>query len=486
MGTSKYKITFFFLLFFTSLNLFAQGIADVSQLFTAPNGVTRYNIYEDEALKYKNKLKSTLEAFHYPDEKSGEILVLTEFIPGRKGVAKVFFKLDGEPKLEKKFTSKVNGIKIPPSRYVRQTMMTLVKINGGSDKKGTPFIPALRFPKQTEKEKFSQMSFPQQYDALLDWAQEGAIPILARLGSNAAPKYGGVKSVCRLMAGTDFQGNTDVVAITDSNYYYWRGMMEMEKNDQLITISKVMMHVANGDLDLASRYLSLIKLFSDSKTSAYYFATELSWRLDKFYESLEAQLLKGMGFQDGREMDKAIEHYQKILSVFPKSAAVQYELFYTETDREKLRGDTENYWKLWNTYKTKIYSADPLYFTDISARTGREGYELVKRAELTKLFQDPKQAEKDLVKYADIALALKSYSLAAFLYWNCISHFPKDAFEGRNLLKEYLYCLIQMGNERVVLNFRKDMILEARKVEEEQKELMKKNPFYQSFEEKGE
>ena len=30
------------------------------------------------------------------------------------------------------------------------------------------------------------------------------------------------------------------------------------------------------------------------------------------------------------------------------------------------------------------------------------------------------------------------------------------------------------------------MILEARKVEEEQKELMKNNPFYQSFEEKGE
>ena len=462
--------------------VFAQAKdVEVSQLFAEPNGITSYNIYEEQAIRYKTKLKSILEGINY-SESNQEILVLTHFYHDLKGEVSIHGKPKLSEEMEQKLLKKIKKNKIPLSRYTNQTLMTLVKVNGGVEDKGVKFDPAIKLSNALQKEQFNALDFKSKYNELVNWSREEVIPILARLGSNADPKYGGVKSVCRLMGGTNFKTPTNIASLTDSNFYYWRGMMEMAEKDQLITVSKIMMHTANGDLDLVFRYAPLIKFFSSSETSADYFLDELNWRLDSFYESLKLEIDKGIKLQDEGQTQVAIEYYQKLEKVFPKSAMIAYELFYSESEKETNGDQDDRYWNKWDNTKEKIFEYDPLFYTDIGARNGMEGYRLYKRAELTQLFSDPARAKQDMVAYADIALDVESYGLAAFIYWNCITHFPESVFEGRNILKEYLYCLMQLDNDRVVKNFRNDIILEAKKIGDERFNKMVESRIYQSFE----
>ena len=60
------------------------------------------------------------------------------------------------------------------------------------------------------------------------------------------------------------------------------------------------------------------------------------------------------------------------------------------------------------------------------------------------------------MEYADTALLLGEYGLAAQMNWLIVSSFPKDTPNTENRLTYFLYALDKLGNREIAGNFKGD------------------------------
>ena len=337
------------------------------------------------------------------------------------------------------------------------------------------FTPPVSFPAKNNFSVFKKMSLADKKKALQSWVENEVIPVVAKYENMAKPKFKGVLSIGEILEQKQYL-DTAIDKLTIDNYNYWRAVMEMNRGNQLIPFSAICMHIARAEFDIANRLLFVVRSFSDKKSLPVVYYKKMSKKLNLLNKELGIAIKKGIALHDKGKYQEAVAHYEALLKVFPKSAWLNYELYFSKTDGMKTKVDKE-----WNKYKKIIYKCDPMYYLNVRASSGKEGYLLLRRREINSLFKSQDTFKTDFIKYADIAFDLKNYGFAAQLYWLILNYIPKEDYNNRNILAYYLYCLEKLGIKGIAKNFKGNFSSEFKKIEAERKVIMQKSKVYKVF-----
>lgn len=315
------------------------------------------------------------------------------------------------------------------------------------------------------------------------WAKDEILPIIAHYTSNVDAKFEGVINVGKMLKDKDVL-NKSIEELTDKNPDYWRATMEMNLGNQLIPFTKVALLMAKGEFDRARNLLNIIGFFYDKKSLPSVYHRALQGKLQAMYNELSKLVNEGIKLHDAQKYKEAVKHYNEVAEQFPNSAWLNYEIYFSTAFPMKDKKNKEDQDKVWQKWKKIIYTNDPMYHMDVRANSGKEGYLLYQRQRTNDLFRENEKFKSDFVAYADIALDLENYALAAQAYWLILSSLPKESYKNRNILAHYLYCLDKLGNKETIKIFKGDFKKEFKKIKEERISLMKKSTIYNSFKNK--
>ena len=179
--------------------------------------------------------------------------------------------------------------------------------------------------------------------------------------TNVDPKFEGVLDVGRILEKGEYFNN-DI----EKKSSYWRAIMEMSVGNQLIPFTKICVHIVKGEFDKAKRLLYVIKFFSDESTLSAILHEEISTKINLLTEELSDAINAGIALHDKGKYKEAVSHYETLMKVFPNSAWLNYELYFSKTFDIKDIKEADREW-----YKSKeiIYSCDPMYHMDAVSYT---------------------------------------------------------------------------------------------------------------------
>jgi tetratricopeptide (TPR) repeat protein len=335
--------------------------------------------------------------------------------------------------------------------------------------------------KSKRDKEYYKASLAQKYELNKKWVIEEVLPALSGYETIVDDKFAGVKSFGELVAATDFNKVQDIDKLTSSNPDYWRAVMEMEPQNQLIPATKVFMLVSQGYFDYASRYVEMLTHFSRPENEATRYLEEFTQRMKAFDDELNAGIAKGIAEHDNGHYDKAIKIYNELLKSYPNSAWALYEVYYSKnTVKIKSGTDEPTGRKDWDVAKIGIYKCDPLYNMDVRASNSKEGYLLFRRQEISKLFKFQSMWVKDVYTYADIALDLGVKDFAAQLFWISFT-FTEDDVAKDKALHRYLYTLERLGVPQWKSQFKGDYDVIFKSIDEERQKAMEDSFGYKAF-----
>lgn len=355
-------------------------------------------------------------------------------------------------------------------------ILYVAAIDGGCEEEDFILSPEFIHPKAEASASLEAADLAGKAELIKQWAREEVIPILATLELDVDIEFKGVRAMGHLLQNMDEAAKRSVNSLTEENEDYWRALMEMAPRNHLISVSKIMLHIAKGEFDYAQPYIDLSGFFADPKSVPAYYLEELKWRLAIFKEDLNRQIQEGIALHDAKDYDGAIVVYENILKAYPNSAWARYESYYSEN--AKLASVD---FKLWQEKKAWIYAANPLYHLDVHASNGAEGYRQFRRLKTQELFKDRSSFIPDLFTYADIALDLELNAFAAHLYWYLYTTIDASKMDGREPLKYYLYALHQMGITEFDKLFKDIKAADLKKIDKAREAAMKESTIYQSF-----
>lgn len=383
--------------------------------------------------------------------------------------------------LAEKTKAVLTPISSPIAEFASFEIMLTFKFNEGCNAPET-FSPELLSGSEALKQTLSSQTLAQRKETIKNWAYSEAMPVLSYFTKNVDASFPGVQATGISLEKKNFL-NKQTVTVTDKNPLYWRGVMEMNKGNLIIPLSKVFMHIVNDEFDLARRYLGMLFRFADKESLASHYLLELNRYLEIFYQRHDSLVHEGIKLHDAGKYDEAIKVYNGILTEYPNSAWARYELYFSSTYKSTGPGREAAANEQWKKNKDAIYAADPLYPMGGGASNAKDGYQLFKHLQIKDLFTDSKKLKTDLFTYADIALDLGCYAFAGHLYWYLATRFPEEKYKGHNLLIYYLYSLQKLGVTEVQSFFKDNFKDEISSLDKEREDAMKNDPIYKSFKE---
>lgn len=473
-----------FVLFLSSFSLKAQSEVELAVQLIIPDVIAE-KCLDDTAFytwlgtvseEYEEQMKAQVGNF--------ESLLLINLVDS----GDVEFSLSCRPPIaEEVRTAILNKIRDRDNfntKFGEYTFFIRAKVNKGAYKKTASFFPPVVFPREKRIQKFQSLSLLEKTRYLKKWTDEEVIPVLALFQLEVDPKFEGVRGVGHIMDERKFEGKlTD--NYLDTNYLYWRAVLEMNKGNQLIPFSRICMHLSNEEWDIAHNYMEVTTLFAQKNSVASYYFEELKDLLKMLREQLHLEIKEGIKLHDQGKFEQAQLKYATLLRMVPKSAFLQYEAYLTESTMALGEGENGSSVRpIWDRYRDAIYQANPQYPSMAQANTGMEGYELVCRSMIKDLFKDKAGTKNDLLKYADLCIEVGDYSFAAHLYWWLFTYLGNDAYEGREMLNDFLYALHLAGEDQVITNFDGDFVDAFKQIEQRRKEIREADTMYQAFEKK--
>mgnify|MGYP001500499620 CR=1 FL=1 len=467
------------ILFIFNISAFSQSNVALEIQLLTHDLIGEATIDNEIFIEWLKKINKEIEEHLKQEAGDKEVLVMITLFKERNAEITIHSRPELNNKSADILLSKLLKIKSPRTKNAKYSLAVIAKINKGSNQQ-IDFTPKIVHPFDREMIIFEKLSLSDKSNELEKWTENEIIPLLAFYEINVDPQFEGVLSIGKILEKKKYI-NEDVEKITDMNSDYWRAIMEMAKGNQLILFTKMCLHIVNREFDKAIRLLFIIHLFSDEETLPAILYEEMSLKLFILNEELNKSIKEGIKLHDEGKYDKAIAHYEYLLKIFPKSAWLNYELYYSKTASMKSIEEKE---REWEKSKKIIYSCDPLYSMNVIAKTGKEGYLLFIRQEILTLFKSKNVTKKEIIKYADIAFDLENYGFAAQLYWIILSYFSEVDYGKRNILAYYLYCLDKLGDKKTIKNFKGDFKTEFQIIEKERKKLMEESTIYNAFKEK--
>ncbi len=449
-----------------------------------PVAIIEANILEEKfnnwAANFKNKVMDRMAK----DKEQRDVLIVASISPDHLVDFHVAVRPEDEA-LRSELMDSLQSVKDLNTDYTTINLLWEFYLNGGNTDSVATYAPKPHLPTDLVRQDFEQFSLKLKHQDLQAWADEQALPLVADLLSSAEGNWKGVKEVSDMIKDKKYQEQS-VLALTDGNEHYWQAMMDLSPDVQLMPVVKLLMHMAKGEFDLAKNYITILRLFSQGDEASTYFLQEAEWRIKSFKRHLEEEIEVGIQLHELGDYDKAIAYYRELVNKAPHNAALQYELYYSQK-KKLMKEDSIGYDPkdevLWNETKKLIYECDPLYPFNVRAKTGLEGYEIMRRGELLQLFQNKKQLKKDLANLAAIAIDLKDYAYAAHLYWNyVVVNFEADLLTESDRKAYFLYSLHELDQDGVIKD--DPMVSDKelwKKVEDKLQKRVEESEIYRAF-----
>ncbi len=458
-----------------NLSLFAQTEPQLVIRLLANDNIAGVNIDQDKYIKAFGTAVEVIKK-EFADIPSDQTLaiILTGHKMGRPTI-EVYSKPTISASKEQSFLSKMNDVKFENTKIVDFPILVMVNIAHDDFSKG---FKEIILPTDKTKIAYQNSDIKGKFALNKAWAINEVLPVLSAYEVGVEDRFTGVKNMGKLVSQTNFSTTHDITKLTSNNTDYWRAVLEMELGNQLIPATKIFMLIAQGEFDYASRYLEIVKLFSDNETITDAYLNDLSWRLNLFNNQLTAEIQKGIKEHDSHNFARAIDIYSDIIGQYPNSAWGLYELYYSQDalDVKNKKKDAEDR-AAWNAARIKIYKSNPVYPMDVRASNANEGYLLFRRQEISSLFQNKENRINDIYTYADISLDLGVYDFAAQLFWYCFSKDPAND----NALKRFLYCLEKLDVKTLKENFKGNFEKEFEKIDAEKEKEMTQSKIYKAF-----
>lgn len=466
-----------FLLFLILFNSFlqAQNSAKVSLIMVENDAIASVNFEEDTMLKSLSEAIDLFKQEFKDISNNQKIAVLLTFHKKGKPSIELFSNPKLPEKAAKDFSDKMMNKKEVNTKIVDFSVMLL---SNSTDKTTLEDFPDMLYPKERIKKTYEEANLKEKLAMTQLWAINEVIPVLTAFETTVDDTFLGVKNFGKLVAKTNFNTPQNIEQLTNNNPDYWRAVMEMEKGNQLIPITKIALLLSQGEFDYAFKYIEILGVFSNSETVSDAYLKEMSWRLKAFNQQLSNAIEEGIAQHDSGNYEKAIGIYNDILKEYSNSAWTKYEKYYSTNALAIEKGQSELEDRtLWDDSKVNIYKSNPLYNMDVRANSGRESYMMSRRQEMSNLFKTKGQLIKDIYKYADIAMDLKVYDFAAQFFWLTAS-FDKDS---TNSITCYLYCLEKLGVTNLKQIFKGDHEKDFQELEAAKDKKMKESSSYNSF-----
>lgn len=468
-----------FSLLFISLStsfLNAQSEVEIQIELLTPTLIGEVIIEQDGLVEWVQIINEDIKTECAKVNGNKDLVVSITFHSDKDATVEFFSLPKIKPSIIKGLQEKIASRKFPRTEFNEYSLLIVGKINEGSQSEGD-FTPALVLPYDRKINAFKKLTLVDKQRDIVYWMRKDILPILARLETNVDTAYTGVLSVGNTVKEGNFlQEATETV--TDKNSDYWRATMEMSRGNQLIPFTKACMFIANGEFDKAQRLLYVLRFFYEKTTLPSKLDQEISDKLNLYMNELGEEIEKGIDLHDAAKYKDAIKLYKKLLKEFPKSAWLNYELYFSTAAAS---GDLNVEGGEWKNAKKIIYDCDPMYPLNAQAKSGKEGYRLFRRQEINGLFSSKDELRSDFIKYADIALDLENYGFAAQIYWLALSHLAEEDYDGRDLLAYYLYCLDKLGDTETIDNFKDDYTVKFTKIEAERLDLMRNSIMFKAF-----
>jgi tetratricopeptide (TPR) repeat protein len=325
---------------------------------------------------------------------------------------------------------------------------------------------------------YKNANLQQQFELNKLYAIKEVLLVLSEYETVVDDKFAGVKNFGTLVSKTNFSEPQNTLKLTGNNSDYWRAVMEMEIENQLIPVTKIYMLVSQGEFDYAIKYIEIVKMFSKTGNYPDTYLKNIATRLELFNKQLNAAIDKGIVEHDKGNFEKAISIYNEILKQYPNSAWANFELSYSQSELNKKNGkENLNSVANWNKKINTILDHNPFYGLPISAQNPEDAYLLFRRNSIGSLFKDKNERLNDVYNYAEIAMDLKIYDFAAELFWLSLTHSKNN----EDSIFKYLYCLEQLGVTNLKQNFKGNFEKEFKKIEKEKEKAMTKSEAYKTY-----
>ncbi len=293
--------------------------------------------------------------------------------------------------------------------------------------------------------------FKTSYDRLLTTARSEVLREAIRIASEKSAEdcCREVRELGLSLLDSESKNELNVESLTYENPTFWKALMQMNPGNQLVDSILVSLFTQNGELDKARRITSGLAPFTYAQNTQNGFGQQsmllLTTELDSFYDNQTKRIQKGIQLHDSGKNEAAIRVYKTVTDVFPKSVWANWEIAYSS--ETFLRGAIKNKGR---EITRKIQSLDPLFMIGGTYSGGKEITQMLLRMELRELGSKNLSMEEHYYKYAENALLLEQYGLAAILYWKAAPILEHPSLSPKDLLGRYLFCMKKLGHEEVI------------------------------------
>ena len=471
------RILLFFSLVLLGQSILAQRSVQLQEeSFTDPK-VLVATLDTNYLYPWKKRVSATIKAFLSLEKGQHDVMLLITMPKGKPAQ----IEISSRPMLQKDRTDhlkrRISALSRPPrSKLTEYAFLIEAKVGQGCQDPQLKFLPKIALPEEKVSAQFDAANLSAKIQLFQNWVNKDVIPVLAYYQDSLRCPYPAVRAVGRLLKDKSYEHiSTNDLTIYNDNY--WAASSQIEAGDGLIILSKICMHIAKSEFDLAKRYLDIAQAFSAQNSMAIRFYQQLNFRMEWLYDDIKEAVRVGKSLQIEGDFEGALLHYKQLLQVLPNSAVFNFEYYYVQS--LKISNEApEAIIQLWKDCKEKVYACDPLYNMNAPARNSTDMYLMGKRHEINLRFKSQGSIQQNILAYADIALDLKVFGFAAHLYWLILQNKP-DAFKDRDILAHYLYCLEKLGDLDFMERYQQSYSrVKSRKIEKERKKAMESSALY--------
>ncbi|MBP8244982.1 MAG: hypothetical protein KAX45_10610, partial [Chitinophagaceae bacterium] len=286
-------------------------------VFLSSEVIAGENFNKDAMVNWVKEVQAAMANLMKTEKSNSVVKIIASWTKDRKCKYQVSVCPENNSLIEQ-VNNALQPINSPVANFASFDLQLSFKFNEGCNSPEI-FSPEINSAAEKMKKDLGSQTLLQRKETIRNWALQEVIPILAHFTKNVDAQFPGVQATGKMLEQKSFL-NQQAAAITEKDPLYWRGLMEMNKGNLIIPLSKVLMHVANDEFDLARRYLGMLFRFADKESLASHYLLDLNRNLDLFYQSHDSLVREGIRLHDDGKYAEAIKQYNTILAAYPNSA----------------------------------------------------------------------------------------------------------------------------------------------------------------------
>lgn len=431
--------------------------------------------------RWNERVRASVKAFLSLEQGDHDVMVLVTLPKNKPALVEISSRPELSAERTAHLKRRIESLSRPPrSKLTEYAYLINAQVGQGCQNPQLKFLPKVALPEEKVRAQFEAADLAGKAKLFEDWVVEDVLPVLCYYQDTLRTQLKGVNAIGDILRNALYE-DSSTHALTVANPNYWRATMEIESGNGLVILSKICLHIASGEYDLAQRYLNVAQVFPEQNSMALNFYKQFDFRMQWLFDDLQAVVREGRKLQEQGDFQGAALYFEEQLKVLPRSAILNYQKYYSRS-LLMTEHSPEDIIQLWKDCKAIVYSCDPLFNMPMPTHSSKDVYLMSKRHEINLLFDNQRTIQNRILEYADIALDLEVYGFAAHLYWLIIGNKPDD-FTERDILAHYLYCLEQLGDTENIRSFEEEYTRQKfKKIERERQKVMETSEVYKRSE----